>query len=258
MEQISRGVCQDISVVPEKKGHYKLSLEFEYDPASLGNLTTMINGVTSSTRTTTTSPAQQSVNSFDVNIPGMNITPNQDGTISFAIPDKDGGTSEISAMLAGMNIEKREDGTVSFSITPDATTSLPEHNSGNVVTSTDGSGSSGSPITGGSTHIKTTRTTTTTTSSGGSSTLATGQMSIPRSSNINIKLPCPQHHQSKLKTSVADPGGKAVPASCTIIDEDTVNMEFTPTGGNGTYVVTIFIGDVPFPGSPIQLEVKGL
>ena len=123
--------------------------------------------------------------------------------------------------------------------------SLPEHNS----TSTDGSGSSGSPITGGSTHIKTTRTTTTvsylnlleniffndlnngvlcfssqsninftpekssrsipiicliqfnlattfqTTSSGGSSTLATGQMSIPRSSNINIKLPCPKHHQ---------------------------------------------------------------
>ena len=35
---MSRGICQDISVIPEKKGKYKIELEFEYDPAVLSNI----------------------------------------------------------------------------------------------------------------------------------------------------------------------------------------------------------------------------
>jgi hypothetical protein len=36
--QVARGICQDISVIPEKKGKYKIELEFEYDPGVLSNI----------------------------------------------------------------------------------------------------------------------------------------------------------------------------------------------------------------------------
>ena len=36
--QVSRGICQDISVIPEKKGKYKIELEFDYDPGVLSNI----------------------------------------------------------------------------------------------------------------------------------------------------------------------------------------------------------------------------
>ena len=38
MTQVSRGICQDISVIPDKKGKYKIELEFDYDPGVLSNI----------------------------------------------------------------------------------------------------------------------------------------------------------------------------------------------------------------------------
>jgi len=240
--QVSRGVCQDISVVPEKKGKYKIELEFDYDPDVLSNISNIkISG------TQPADPAKaQDVNSFALNIPGLDIKPNEDGSMSFLLKGEDGSTTEVNADIPGMNVVKNEDGTVLFSMPNESgpeetttTTSTTEH-----------------PF-----STRTTRTTTTVTKTSvpATQTIVSGQFTIPRSQqNINIKLPCPKHHQENLKTACSGPDGTSVPIRCTIIDDDTINLGFSPSLGNGTYSLNLLIGDKVFPGCPIQLEVKGL
>ena len=38
MAQEARGLCQEISTVPTKKGKYRLELDFEFDPSILANI----------------------------------------------------------------------------------------------------------------------------------------------------------------------------------------------------------------------------
>ncbi|XP_063685908.1 uncharacterized protein LOC134819735 [Bolinopsis microptera] len=245
--QVSRGICQDISVIPEKKGKYKIELEFDYDPGVLSNISNIkISGSNKAQEATTTTT--QDVNSFALNIPGLDVKPNDDGSMSFLLKGEDGSTTEVNADIPGMNVVKNEDGTVMFSM-PD------EEQAESETTTTNKEEPNYSS--------RTTRTTTTITKSSvpaaTQQTIVSGQFSLPRAQqNINIKLPCPKHHQENLKTACTGPDGSSVPTNCTIVDDDTINLGFSPSQGNGTYSLNLLIADKVFPGCPIQLEVKGL
>lgn len=245
--QVSRGICQDISVIPEKKGKYKIELEFDYDPGVLSNISNIkISGSNKAQETTTT----QDVNSFALNIPGLDVKPNDDGSMSFLLKGEDGSTTEVNADIPGMNVVKNEDGTVMFSM-PD------EEQAGSETTTTTTNKEEPNY------SSRTTRTTTTITKTSvpaaTQQTIVSGQFSLPRAQqNINIKLPCPKHHQENLKTACTGPDGSSVPINCTIVDDDTINLGFSPSQGNGTYSLNLLIADKVFPGCPIQLEVKGL
>lgn len=247
---VSRGICQDISVIPEKKGKYKIELEFEYDPAVLSNISNIkISGTSNKTQETTAT--SRNISEFDLNIPGLDIQSNEDGSMSFLLKGEDGSTTEVNADIPGMNVKKNEDGTVHFS--------MPGENKpgeGETTTTTTTKEEPGYTS-------RTTRTTTTITKTSvpatQQQTIVTGQFSLPRSQqNINIKLPCPKQHQGNLKTACTGPDGSSVPINCTIVDDETINLGFSPSKGNGTYSLDLYIGDKVFPGCPIQLEVKGL
>eukprot|EP00116_Pleurobrachia_bachei_P014046 sb/3474308/ len=123
---------------------------------------------------------------------------NEDGSVSFRITGKDGEVTEVNADLPGMNVQKKEDGSISFSKPeqPEKKETAPN-------------------MTPAGQTITTTRTTTTVTKmtqpSVSEQTIVTGQLSIPRSQNIKIKLPCPKHHQENLKTACQAPDGSAIP-----------------------------------------------
>jgi len=247
--QVSRGICQDISVIPEKKGKYKIELEFDYDPSVLSNISNIkISGTSNKEKEATTTSTSQNINSFDLNIPGLDVQPNEDGSMSFLLKGEDGSTTEVNADIPGMNVKKNEDGTVHFSMPDD------QQSETTTTTTTKEEPKYSS---------RTTRTTTTITKTSmpatQQQTIVTGQFSLPRSQqNINIKLPCPKQHQDNLKTACTGPDGSSVPINCTIVDDDTINLGFSPSLGNGTYSLELLIADKVFPGCPIQLEVKGL
>lgn len=244
VNQVSRGICQDISVIPGKKGKYKLELEFEYDPEVLSNISNIsISGTQDQAFKREVSEGD--VNQFDLNIPGLDVKPNEDGTISFSLKGEDGSTTEVNADIPGMNVLKNEDGTVRFTV--------PETTETTTTTTT--------PAPQPDYSTRTTRTTTTITKTSVPSTQTTvvGQFSLPRrQQNINIKLPCPKDKQGDLSSACSGPDGASVPIKCTPEDDETVNLGFSPSAGNGTYALSLYIGGRLFPGCPIQLEVKGL
>lgn len=243
VNQLSRGICQDISVIPEKKGKYKLELEFEYDPSVLSNISNI--SISGTQDQVTQQPAAQDINSFDLNIPGLQVKPQQDGSISFSLVGEDGSTTEVNAEIPGMNVVKKDDGSVTFS--------MPQETHTSTTTTT-----KQLPQSMGSVRTTNTTTTITKTSTPATSTVVSGTMSIPRTQNINIKLPCPKQHQGNLKSACTGPDGASIPIQCTVVDDETVNLEFAPTSGNGNYSLNLLIADKVFPGCPIQMEVKGL
>jgi len=248
--QVSRGICQDISVIPEKKGKYKIELEFDYDPGVLSNISNIKISGTNQKAEEATTTSTQDINSFALNIPGLDVQPNEDGSMSFLLKGEDGSTTEVNADIPGMNVVKNQDGTVMFS--------MPEEKKQETETTTTTS-SKEEPAYSSRTTRTTTTITKTSVPSSTQQTIVSGQFSLPRSQqNINIKLPCPKKHQDNLKTACTGPDGSSVPINCTIVDDETINLGFSPSLGNGTYALDLLIADKVFPGCPIQLEVKGL
>lgn len=235
----ARGICQEISTVPEKKGKYRLELDFEFDPSVLSNISNL---KISNDTPQQSAPISENtpVTELLSGIPGLDVKKNDDGSVSFTMPSEDGGTTEVNANIPGLDVVKNDDGTVTFSMPRKTTTTTTTHVSQPVRTT------------------KTTTTTITKTSVPTTTQTTVAQFQIPSQQNINIKLPCPQKFHSIVKTACSDPKGAPVPVNVSVVDDNTINLEFSPKGGNGTYSLEIMLGDTPFPGSPIQLEVKGL